>query len=423
MDNRIKKYLSELTRWIVGLTFLFSGFVKSVDPIGTVYKIEDYLIALHLDFIFVLAKPMAVVLVVAELLMGLFLLLGLWRKLSSIVVALFMTLFLPLTLWIAVKNPVDDCGCFGDAWVISNWQTFYKNIVLTAGAFYLLFNYKYIRPLFKGKGEHFVGFYLLLLGFSFAFYNMVRLPLIDFRPYKIGSNIAEKAKVDPTKGEVTETVFLYKKDGVTQEFGEADYPWDDTSWEFVDVLTRVIKEGEQPEIDDFHLEAYGFDTENGYYPDEDITEWVLDDEGYTFLMVSCFLEQMNTKYVQRFVDVAQRVEEAGMSFYLLTASDQDIFKSWNKEAGYLFNFVQADELLLKTMVRTNPGVLLLKNGVVMNKWDRRNFPIIDTDRMELYEAVGKSPSRSARGLTVFALLLMIPLVFAKRINKRYITIK
>ncbi len=414
IDSKMKRWLGELSRLIVGATFLFSGFVKAVDPIGFVYKIQDYLLALHLDFLFVLAKPTAVVMVVAELLIGLFLLLGIWRRWSSVLAALFMTFFLPLTLWIALKNPVEDCGCFGDAWVISNWQTFYKNIVLTAGAFYLLFNYKYIRPWFKGRKEHGIAIYMVLLGFSFAIYNMVRLPLIDFRPYKIGANIAEKAIVDPSKGDITENIFIYSKDGVEQEFDEANYPWGDPAWEFVNITTRVIEEGEQPEIEDFHLVAYDYDVEMGFYADEDITEQVLSDQGYSFLMVSCFLEQMKSKDVQRFANIAQKVEASGMNFYLLTASAEDLFQSLSDEIGYQFNFVQADELLLKTIVRTNPGVVLLKDGVVMNKWDGRSFPaVIDTNSMELYEAVGKNPSRGAKGLTVFALLFVAPLLVVR----------
>lgn len=410
-SNQIRRFLSEISRWILGLTFLFSGFVKAVDPIGTVYKIQDYLIALHLDFVFVLAKPAAVIMVVAELLIGLFLLLGIWRKWSSIVVSLFMTFFLPLTLWIALRNPVDDCGCFGDAWVISNWQTFYKNIILTVGAFYLLLNYKYIRPWLKRRREHVIGVYMVMLVFAFALYNMMRLPLIDFRPYKIGANIAQKAIIDPSKGDVTENVFIYSKDGLVQEFDESNYPWDDPTWEFVDVITRVIEEGEQPEIDDFYLMAYDYDVEMGFYADEDITEQVLSNKGYTFLMVSCFLEQMKIKHVQRFIDISQEVETAGMNFYLLTTSAEDFFQPWTDEIGYQFNFVQADELLLKTMIRTNPGVLLLKDGVVMNKWDRRSFPtFIDTDRMDLYEAVSKRPSRGAKGIAVFVLLFATPLL-------------
>lgn len=407
----MKRWIAELSRVVVGVTFLFSGFVKAVDPTGFVYKIEDYLLALHLDFLFVLAQPTAVVMVVAELLIGLFLLLGIWRRGASIMAALFMVFFLPLTLWIALKNPVEDCGCFGDAWVISNWQTFYKNIVLTAGAFYLLFNYKYVGAWLKGSKEHGVAMYMVLLGFSFALWNMIRLPLLDFRPYKIGANIAEKATVDPSKGDVTENIFIYSKDGVEQEFEESDYPWDDPAWEFVDVKTRVIMEGEQPEIEDFHLVAYDYDAEFGFYADEDITDAVLSDPGYSFLMVSCFLEQVKSKDLHRFAQVAQEVEAAGMNFYLLTASAEDLFQSWNDELGYQFNFVQADELLLKTIIRTNPGVVLLKDGVVVNKWDDKSFPAtIDTAQMQLYDAVDKQPSRGVKGLTVFALLLVAPLL-------------
>ena len=251
--SSLLKVAAELSRIIVGITFLFSGFVKAVDPLGFTYKIQDYLIAFQLTDLFALALPAAIAMVVLEFLIGLFLLMGIYRRIISILATIFMAVFLPLTLWIAIGNPVEDCGCFGDALIISNWATFYKNIILSVCALFLLFNYKLLTPLFSIKATRFAAGYAVIFAVTFAIYNTVKLPVIDFRPFKIGSDIAEQMKIDPEKGDVVENIFIYSKNGVEKEFTEDDYPWNDSTWIFVDMQSRIIREGEKPKIEDFHL--------------------------------------------------------------------------------------------------------------------------------------------------------------------------
>src|SRR5690554_7883831 len=153
MDKRIRKenILVELSRIIVGSTFLFSGFVKAVDPLGFTYKIEDYLIEMSLVELFPLALPVAVLVVVAEFMLGALLLLGVYRKQVTLLIAIFMIVFTPFTLWVALTNPDEDCGCFGDALVISNWQTFIKNIILLIGALLLVTKWKVVAPLYSTR--------------------------------------------------------------------------------------------------------------------------------------------------------------------------------------------------------------------------------------------------------------------------------
>ena len=214
LKTNTMKILVELSRVIIGATFAFSGFVKAIDPLGFTYKIEDYLIELELLELFPLALPAAVFMVTAEFALGIFLLLGIYRKWTVRLVTLFMFFFTPLTLWIAIANPVEDCGCFGDAFIISNWQTFYKNIVLLAGAILLLLKWEKITPLFSRKMATVAGILTLLLGVLFSLHNVYRLPVIDFRPYKIGANIPQQMFVDPGEADVVETVFIYSKDGI-----------------------------------------------------------------------------------------------------------------------------------------------------------------------------------------------------------------
>ena len=245
MNSREKlvKFLTELSRIILGITFAFSGFVKAVDPLGFTYKIQDYLVSFDLPGLFPLALPAAVNLVVLEFSLGVFLLLGIYRKPTVRLAAVFMAIFLPLTLWIALKNPVKDCGCFGDALIISNWETFYKNIVLGVCAVVLLRYYPRIMPLFSVGSAWKAGAYTVVFGFAFSVYNVVKLPVFDFRPYHIGANIPENMYIDPAKADVVENIFIYSKGGVEQKFTEEDYPLNYSTWTFLEMKNKLIQYG------------------------------------------------------------------------------------------------------------------------------------------------------------------------------------
>ena len=315
----------ELFRILVGATFLFSGFVKAIDPLGFTYKIEDYLIELGLTNFFPLALPAAISMVTAEFALGVFLLLGIFRKWTVRLIILFMLFFTPLTLWIAIANPVENCGCFGDAFLITNWQTFYKNIILLTGATLLLLKWEEITPLFSRKRAPVVALLTLLFGVLFSLYNLYRLPVLDFRPYKIGADIAQQMVVDPEKADQMENVFVYRKDGMEQEFTEENYPWNDSTWTFVEMKTKLVKEGEKPAIEDFALEALYYDEVSATWNiGEDITDMILTNPSYSFLMVSYSLEKMRRKQLDRFKVVYHFAKEKGYPFYLLTSSATDV---------------------------------------------------------------------------------------------------
>jgi uncharacterized membrane protein YphA (DoxX/SURF4 family) len=369
------KFLVGLSHIVVGATFLFSGFVKSVDPLGFSYKIEDYLIELGLTGLFPLALPVAVIMVTAELCLGIFMLFGIYRKWTARLILLFMVFFTPLTLWIAIANPVEDCGCFGDAFIISNWQTFYKNLVLLAGTILLTVKWRQITPLFLKKTKPYAAASLLLLCVLFSLYNVYRLPVLDFRPYAIGANIPRQMVVDPAKADVMETVFIYSKEGVKKEFTEEDYPWNDSTWTFVEMKTKLLKKGEEPAIEDFAVEELYYDVTAGRWDiGGDITDSILSDSSYTFLMVAYSLEKMNLRYLERFREVHRYAAEKGYSFYLLTASATDTVGEWEQNHRTGFRFCHADERVLKTMIRANPGLMLLKEGTVTQKWDDSKVP-------------------------------------------------
>ena len=410
----IEKFLIELLRVIVGVTFLFSGFVKAIDPLGFTYKIQDYLINLNLVDLFQFALPLAVILVVAEFVLGALLLLGLYRKPVTILVALMMIFFTPFTFWVALTNPVEDCGCFGDALVISNWQTFYKNLVIVAGAIVLAVKWKLVTPLFSKRITPFVALFVVLFGLLFALHNVYNLPVIDFRPYKKGANIPEQMYIDPEKADVMETVFIYSKDGVEEVFTEENYPWNDSTWTFVDMETRLVQEGEKPAIEDFALGSIYFDEIDGSWNlGSEITDLVLSDTSYTFLMISYSLDEINLKHLDKFKEVNRFAVDNGYPFYLLTASSETIVGEWEAIHKTEFQFGHADERALKTMTRANPGLILIKEGNVINKWTDGKVPEPTSEILLL-----TNPKRdNVVKLLLIAFLFFVPLLLLEKIDR------
>lgn len=406
MKQRItfEKTVVELSRIIVGATFMFSGFVKAVDPLGFTYKIQDYLIELNLTELFPLALAVAIIMVVAEFALGVLLLLGIYRKVTTRLIGLFMLFFTPFTLWIALTNPVEDCGCFGDALIISNWETFYKNVILLTAIILLVIKWKKITPLFSTKIAHYTALFVVVFGILFALHNVYKLPVLDFRPYKIGENIQSGMYVDPEKADIFETIFIYNKDGVEKEFSEENYPWNDSTWMFVDMETRLVKKGEKPAIEDFAIETLYQDEAGEWYIGGDITDLVLSDTTSTFLMVSYSLEEMNTRHLDKFKGIISYADENEYPFYLLTASSLDVVEEWETQHNTEIQFAHADERTLKTMIRANPGLMLIKEGTVINKWDDSRVPssekIITQD----------SKTEKEAGLLMTSLLFFVPLI-------------
>ncbi|MDR2950843.1 MAG: DoxX family protein [Prevotella sp.] len=369
------KILVEISRIILGVTFIFSGFVKAVDPFGTAYKIEDYFAAFNLSSLSFLSLPGSVLQSIVEFAMGACMLFGLYRKWNSrltLVVMIFMTI---LTLYLAIADPVDDCGCFGDALIITNWQTFYKNIVLLICSI-IVFRYcEHISNLFTGKTYWLAFLYIFIFIGLFAFRNYLYDPLFDFRPYKIGSDIPELMNVEDGKGREEKSFLVYAKDGVEKEFTEDNYPWEDSTWVFVRMDTKVIKEGEKPVINDFLINKLIFNAEKTEVETQlDITQEILSDSNYVFLMITPSLTTMDMSYLSGFEDVENYAKDHGYESLCVTASATDEIMQWSKDNTINFDFCAADGRMLKTVIRSNPGLILLKNGVVVNKWADIDVP-------------------------------------------------
>ncbi|GAB6013217.1 BT_3928 family protein [Viscerimonas tarda] len=371
-----RKVLVELSRLLLGITFTFSGFVKAVDPYGSSYKIQDYISIFGFDSLLFIALPVAILLCVLEFSVGIFMLLGIYRKWNSRVVLLIMSFMTPFTLYLAITNPVSDCGCFGDAWIITNWQTFFKNILLLAAAITAFIYHQKIQNFYTGKFYWLIALFVFTFATVFSLINCYFEPVFDFRPYKIGADLPKLINVDESKRDVYENVFVYEKEGVQKEFTEDNYPWQDTTWVFVDRINKLIKEGEKPAITDFIVNRLYFNAEkSAIESEENITSEILEDENYVFLMIAYSLPKMRESAITKLEDVKNYANDHNYKFYCLSSSTKDEIVEWEKENLTGFDFCFTDERALKTMMRTNPGLMLLKNGVIINKWSPAKAPV------------------------------------------------
>ena len=357
-----------IARTLLALTFLFSGFVKAVDPLGTVYKIQDYL---HEGFggIFQWAIPAsgvaAVCLIALEWLLGIAMLLNVRTQWTSWITLLFYCIMTPLTLYIAIANPVSDCGCFGDALVITNWQTFWKNIILLLLSICLVICRKAIPELFSWWMEIIITLAALGSVAGIMGYSYTHLPQIDFRPYKVGNHIPTLMEIpDDAEVDQYEITLIYAKDGKEQTFTLENYPKGDPEWTFVDQKSVLIKKGYVPPIHDFEIE-----TLEGDY----ITQDILESEEPIALVVMYDLTKTDTTQLEKLMHM---IHEYPRVYFLTASGEEEIFAfaeelGWDEETTYS-TFCFTDPITLKTIVRANPGVIVVQNGTIIDKYNLRN---------------------------------------------------
>lgn len=354
-------------RFILAVVFVFSGFVKAIDPLGTQYKIQDYLTAFGWSDVFpdYFAFCASILLGVLEFCLGVYMFFGIRRIIAPRAVVLVMSVMTPLTFWIALDNPVSDCGCFGDAIVLSNWATFWKNVVLLAMSIVVLKWRKHISPLVTTRFDWVIALYGFLYVFSMAIYCYRELPVFDFRPYHIGANIRRGMEIpEGEKPSKVETHFILQKDGVEKGFTVDNYP--DSTWTFVDSKLVVVEKGYEPTIHDFEIRRWE--------DMEDITEQVLSDKNYTFLLVAHQLSLADDSAIDLINELYDYSLMHGYAFYCLTASEEEDILRWQENTGAEYPFCIMDDITLKTMIRSNPGLMLLKEGTVIRKWSKNSFP-------------------------------------------------
>ena len=360
--NKLTHIVGSVARTLLALTFLFSGFVKAVDPLGTVYKIEDYLKAFGgwCNDLLPYAGIAAVCLIALEFLLGVCLLTNVRTKWTAWITLLFMLVMTPLTLWIALTNPVSDCGCFGDALVLTNWQTFLKNVVLLVLVIILLCCKKAIPQLWSWWAELIIALIGLGIAGGMMYYSYTHLPPMDFRPYKVGNHIPTLMEIpEDAEPDVYDIKLIYAKDGVEQEFTLENYPKGDSAWTFVDQKSVLVKKGYEAPIHDFEIITMEFD---------DITEDVLESEEPITLVVMYDLKKTDRTQL----DKVCAMIHACPKLYILTGSgEDDIIElaeelGWDEETTYS-TFCYTDPVTLKTIVRANPGMIVVQNGTIIEK--------------------------------------------------------
>ncbi len=359
----MKKAAVNICRIVLALTFIFSGFVKAVDPLGTQYKIQDYLVAIGLgrmmpDFT---TLASSVLLAATEFFLGICLLFAIRRRIVSKLVLAIMVVMTPLTLWLALSNPISDCGCFGDALVLTNWQTLWKNVILL-GAAIVVWKWPLEQARLISQSNQWIvmNYSLVFILLFISGKSLYTLPQFDFRPYHIGADIRE---------------------GWTKMMEGEDSP-------YTDLFIEQVSDG------------------------EDLTEQILTDEGYTFLLVAPHLEQADDSRLDEINQMYEYSLDNGYPFYCLTASGEKAIESWRDLTGAEYAFCQTDDITLKTMIRSNPGLLLLKDGKVIRKWSHNNLPTEEelTTKLEDSE-LGQLPTETVTTKILWVLTwFVLPLV-------------
>lgn len=361
------KILDTISRVIVGIVFIFSGFVKAVDPLGSTYKFMDYFDAFSMEFLSFMALPLAIILSTLEFVIGFSLLFGTFKRITAWLLFIFMSFFTVLTFILAIYNPVTDCGCFGDAIIMTNWQTFWKNVFLMIFTIILFNNRNKFEVSWHAKKQSIFISVPVIFSILLSVYCVKNLPIIDFRPYSIGTYIPEKMIIpdDAPRAEY-ETTLVYEKDGIQKEFELENLP--DSTWEWVETRNNLISEGYIPPIHDFTIESLD---------GTDVTEIVLNDSKFTFLLIAYDLKKTSTKNMKEINELALHAKETGSNFICLTASVQSEIKEFIDKTNAPFQFYNTDEITLKTIVRSNPGLVLIRKGRILGKWHHRNIPDID----------------------------------------------
>ena len=405
VGNTIKQSCINLGRLIMAITFIFSGYVKAIDPLGTQYKIADYLQALHLNGFFPdwATLIVSVALSTLELSIGIFLLFAIRRRQVTKICLFVMTVMTLVTIWIFISNPVKDCGCFGDAIKLTNGQTLGKNIILLAIAI-LLWRTPLRMVRFISKSTQWIVInYTILFAVALSTWSLWDLPAFDFRPYHIGANIEKGMEIPAgAKQPKFETTFILEKDGQQKEFTLDNYP--DSTWKFVDSKTVQTEEGYIPPIHDFSIE----DRKTG----EDKTQEVLGNKGYTFLLISPSLAKADDSNFGDIDQIYEYAQDHGYAFLCLTASDEKDIQKWQDITGAEYPFYTTDATTLKTMIRSNPGLLLLKGGTIIQKWSHNSLPTAQLLAAPLSKSeLGKMPADSIPSkILKIVLWFILPLV-------------
>ena len=373
----MKRNLIWFCRIAVGLLFIFSGLIKANDPLGFSYKLEEYFEVFHLTVFNSLALSLAIFLCALEMLFGFALLIGARGKQVAWALLLLIIFFTFLTFYSAAFKVVQTCGCFGDAIPLTPWQSFSKDLVLLLLIIYIFVNKNLITPLFGKKTENAMLLLAIILSFGVGIYTYNFLPVIDFLPYKVGANLPDEMKIPenavPDEFEITYQLHN-KKTGDKKSISSKEYLksgiWKDNNWEIIGEPTSIlVKKGFSPKIADLNIsDAQG----------NDYTKELLNNPFYNLIVVAYNLRETDVNGINKINALALNLaENYNTRTVLLTSASAQDAEAYSKDHKLVTEIFYADGVPLKTMVRANPGVLLMKNGTVIGKWHYHNLPGYD----------------------------------------------
>lgn len=417
--SRIIYILTWIFRILLGGTFIFSGFVKAIDPWGSLYKFEEYMAAMGMPVLHTLLITGVFALCVFEFTLGVSLLLGCYRRSSPIMALITMCFMLPLTLWIAISDPVSDCGCFGDFFIISNWSTFWKNVILTLMAVWLIkFNLRattIISPAFQWLGIVVSLAYMMVISFCGYLFQ----PLLDFRPYKAGTRlIAQNSHEDDNE---VNYVFVYEKDGQRKEFGiDDELPDENDGWSFVERKQQNShKAGAEVTESDKTFRIWSRDGE------EDVTDEALGRSDRQLLLMMPSMAEVSAATTWKINALQEWATEQESEVIAVTDGTQEQIRNWEEMALPDYDIYTADDTAIKEIARGNPAVVMLKDGII--EW-KSTLASIDADKLEAEgekykpSVIITNPSDTLKRLTlIYIICLAVPVAmsFMPRIRNAY----
>lgn len=357
------KIVTNIARVLVGLLFIFSGLIKANDAIGFGYKLVEYFEVFGTHFLVPLALPLAIFICVFEVILGFTLLMGARVKLTLWLLLLMIVFFTFLTFYSAYFQKVLSCGCFGDAIPLTPWESFTKDLILLVLIIILFIGRQHIQPLFGQRFENILLVIVVIAATAFPIYTYNYLPVKDFRPYAIGKNIPEQ-----TKGIPDELKYYYilkdKKTGETKEFETWPENWDQL-YDYVSPRTEITKKGIEPKIKDFSISSL---------EGSDYTQDIIENPNYNFLLICYDLDKADKEVFGKVNDFEALCRQDSIAFVVLTASTKETIEKFKQEVHTNVPFYNSDGTVLKTMIRSNPGLMLLKGGTVIDMWHYHSFP-------------------------------------------------
>jgi uncharacterized membrane protein YphA (DoxX/SURF4 family) len=377
------KIITGISRILVGILFIISGLIKANDPLGFAYKLQEYFEVFGTEFLKPIALGLAIFICAFEVLCGVAVLTGSKMKPVSWALLLMIVFFTFLTFYSAYFNKVSDCGCFGDALKgvfgrsLTPWESFTKDIILFILIIPIFIRRNKIESFFSDKADTIIVSSSLFAVTAFSLYCYWHLPVKDFRPYAIGKSIPEQMKMPAgAKGDEYESVLVYKnkKTGESKEFSMAEYTkatylWEDTlTWAWEATNNKLVKTGYHPPISDFSINNV---------EGEDLTQKIITNPEYNFLLIAYDIKETNRNVHPKINEFVQRCAKDSIQFIGLSGSSPNDVNNFRHDVNALYDYYITDGTVLKTMIRSNPGLMLMKNGVVIANWHHHDFPTYD----------------------------------------------